>query len=125
MPTAFWASFFSDPALIQVKNTCDTLYLCSDEPASYYQATTTYKLGSAPLQTSDFTGPSDGSVSGRKLTLAAKQIASPTGSGTGRFVALADSVAGLVRHVKRCTPVTVQAGNAVQLDQYVIEIRDP
>lgn len=125
MATSFWAQFFSDIALTQIKDSCDTMVLCSEQPTSYYEATTTFKLGQVAISSSDFTGPLDGVVSGRRLILAAKQITTPTAAGTGKYLALVDTVSGYVRHVKPCTPVTVILSTVVQLDQYMIEIRDP
>jgi len=59
------------------------LDICSTEPATYTQATSTYTLGNKTSIT--YTGPRDGTVSGRRTTIDAITNGSVTANGTAAF----------------------------------------
>ena len=63
--------------------------ICSQEPTTYAQATSTYSLGN---ETSiSISAPADASPNGRKVTLAAITGASVTGTGTATHYAIVDT----------------------------------
>ena len=129
-----------DAGLAYIKN-ANTLIVCSAEPTTYALATTTvtaagYKLADVTLAASaaDFTGPADGTTSGRKVTMGAKNSISIDGvaasvSGNATHVALVrvSSVASSqdVLYVTTCTSQSLTGGNKVNVPAWEMEIRDP
>src|SRR5674476_396871 len=78
-----------DGSLNIVKNGATQLCLCSAQPTTYAEATVTYMLVlKTGLTAGSFTGPVNGDVSGRKLTVNAISGTSVTNSGTAIYVAL-------------------------------------
>jgi hypothetical protein len=69
---------------------CDGLYLCSQAPATYAEATATYALGSKASPT--IGAAAARSPSGRRRTVAQITDGSVTASGTPTHYALVDSV---------------------------------
>ncbi|GAA4442992.1 hypothetical protein [Bremerella cremea] len=107
-----------DAALAVIESNCDKLTICSRAPTTYTEANTTYALGDA---VPTFTGPADGDVSGRKLTVDAISGADVDGSGNANHVALLDSGNSKLLYVTPCYQVrsnTAQAGaaSAITLD---------
>ena len=95
-------SYFSpnahDAKLNYIKNNTENLYICSSEPTTFLEASSTYKLGvkAAP----SFTGPAAGDTSGRKITVNAVTDGSITGTGWVYYIALTDDSASELLHVK-------------------------
>jgi len=82
-----------DNGLIGLKNTATHVYICSQEPLSYADATVNYALGNMSFGAGNtFTGPFDRSPNGRKLTTVAVTSGSVTGTGTAARWAIVDSV---------------------------------
>ena len=125
-----------DAALNYLEN-ANRLVVLSAEPATYANATTAYdssgyKLAEATISASDFTGPAEGAVSGRKMTIGAQSSMSINGvasTADATHVALVkvSSVASsqLVLYVTTCTSQTLTGGNKVNTPAWEIEIRDP
>src|SRR5688572_13938613 len=86
-------SFLNDAVLdaaLNVVATANALHICSQEPASYAEATSTYSLGSKA-------SPSIGAIEnatpdGRKVTVAAINDGAVTSDGTATHWALVDTV---------------------------------
>ena len=113
-----------DNGLTVLDTEANRLDICSQEPATYTQAITTYSLGN---KTSPSVGaPTDRSPTGRKVVVAAISDGSTTGTGTATHYALVDTVnsrllaAGPVSVSKAVTP-----GNAFTLAAIDIGIPDP
>jgi hypothetical protein len=66
------------------------LYICSAAPTTYTEATSTYALGSKTGPT--VTGPSNGSVNGRRAIVSAITDGVVASAGTASHFALVDSV---------------------------------
>jgi|OM-RGC.v1.028695583 hypothetical protein len=78
-----------DAAINEVINNADRFDICSSEPATYTEATSTNTLGN---ETSlSFTGPADGDTSGRKGTLDAITDGDVTGTGTASHYGISDT----------------------------------
>lgn len=85
-----------DLALQQIETNATRVDICSQEPATYTAATSTYTLGNKTGCT--YTGPADRSPNGRKTTLDAIVGGSVTGTGTASHWA-ASYVAGTALYV--------------------------
>lgn len=100
------------------------LDICSQEPASYAEATSTYTLGN---KTSLSVGsPGDGSPDGRKVTVAAITDGSVTGTGTATHYAVVDtSNSRLLATNTLSSSQSVTNGNTFTLGAVDIRIPDP
>jgi hypothetical protein len=113
-----------DAALNDIKNNADRLDICSQEPATYTEATSTYTLGNKTSP--GFTGPAAGDTSGRKLTVDAISDGSVTGTDTATHVALSDvSETELMVTTALSSSEAVTSGNTFTLTAWDIEIQDP
>lgn len=127
MPTKTWAAAFLDPALNRLKQ-ADYITLCTAEPTTFNEAFDTYKKAAAQLTSGDFSGPVDGYVSGRRLTVAEKPgvYIGTFGGGTVRFFALVNSASLELIYVGRLPAERVLVGGAnITIGSVVIELKDP
>lgn len=100
------------------------LHICSQEPTTYAEATSTYTLGDQ--QDVSITGPTDGDVSGRKVTVGAVTAGDVTGTGTATHVALVDTnSSALLITQALSSSQAVTSGNTFSLNAWDIEIPDP
>lgn len=83
-----------DNGLAGLKSNATHIYICSQAPTTYTEATSTYALGNKNFGAgSVFPGSiAAGSPNGRKLTTAAVTDGSVTGNGTAARWAIVDSV---------------------------------
>jgi len=114
-----------DAMLNWVKNNSNILYLCSAEPATFLEASSTYMLASISIAGGDFTGPAFGDVSGRKITVGAKTDITVLFDGTVTHGALCDEGGEVLVYVDTCASEAVTAGNLVSTNAWDIETRDP
>ena len=105
---------------LEVIDNATTLHICSTEPASF-AAVSGVSLGDAAVT---FTGPVDGDVSGRKVTVSAITTQPVTGTGTATYWALVDGTT-LYATGALDSPQGVVSGNTFSLAAFDIEIRDP
>lgn len=113
-----------DGSLNIVKNGATQMCLCSAQPTTYTEATSTYMLVlKTGLTPSSFTGPVNGDTSGRKLTKNAESGVSVTNTGTATHIALCSGSVLLL--VDTITSQVVTAGNTVNVAAYKYEIADP
>lgn len=77
-----------DTALQEILDSRETMYLCSAEPTTYDEASNTLRLGhkAAP----PMTGPADGAVDGRQVSIDTFTDGSVTVTGTATHFALCD-----------------------------------
>lgn len=111
-----------DAACNEIATHATHLYLCSQEPATRDQAVTTYALGNKAGPT--FTGPVDGDVSGRKVTVDAITDGNVTATGTASHWALVDATRLLAAHSLSASQA-VTSGNTFSLAAFDIEFPDP
>jgi len=102
-----------DAALNYIKNNATQEAVCSQQPTTYAQATSTYKLAlKTGLTPASFTGPAD-DTSGRKLTVNAQAGINVDADGDATHVALCSGSELLF--VTTCTTQTLTAGNTVTI----------
>lgn len=116
---AFIGNDVFDAALDEIA-TATTLVICSSEPADY-AAISGVTLGTA---TPSFTGPADGDVSGRKITVDAISNGSVSADGTATHYALHDGVV-LLTAGSLSASQAVTNGNTFTLTAFDIEFPDP
>lgn len=106
-----------------VLDQADLMTVCSAEPTTRTEAITTFKLADVAMTpNTDFT-KADGTVSGRKVTVAAKSAVPVDTSGTALWVALVDATRLLYRTT--CTSQALTSGNTVNFPAWAVEITDP
>ena len=98
--------------------------ICSAEPTTYTEATSTNTLGNTNSIT--ISAPADGDTSGRKVTLSAISGASVTATGTATHFAITDtSNSRLLATGSLSASQAVTSGNTFSLTAVDIEIPDP
>jgi hypothetical protein len=114
-----------DLALQDIINRSNLLVLCSEQPTTYAQAFTTYKLGSISINSGDWAGPTDGDVSGRKITLL-EQLGIPivTGGICTHWAVVNTGTSALV-YVWIVNPKTFVAAEECNAEAADIELRYP
>lgn len=118
-----------DKGLEWIRDNVDRMILCSAQPATYAEANATYDLADVAL-TSGSGGDmtiDDGDVTGRKITIAAKNNVDIDHAGDGSHVALVDDAAGgtlVYVTTLNTTKTGLQIGDKVNFPAWDIEIRD-
>lgn len=113
-----------DAALNRICDTVENLYICSTEPTTFTEASSTYKLGTKATPT--INAAQNGDVSGRKRRIAAFTDGAVNTSGTAAWWALTDDSLSELLAVKSLNaPVAVTAGNDFSLTDTDIEFQDP
>lgn len=100
------------------------MHVCSGEPANYAGIAAVSLASVAMTPNTDFTKAA-GAVSGRKMTVAAKNAVSVTSSGTATHIVLALTSDTTLRYVTTCTSQALTSGNTVNVPAWDIEIQDP
>lgn len=111
-----------DAAFNVIKNNCNSMSLCSQQPTTYTEAVVTYKLADVAMASGDFT-IGDGDVNGRKMAVAAKTAVPVDANGTGTHIALCDGVRLLL--VTQCTSLVVNTSTPMDFPTWDEEIADP
>lgn len=106
------------------KDTYDRLFICSQQPTTYAEASSTYMLATVNITTTDFT-VADGDTSGRKVTVAAQSTISPTNSGTATHVALGKSTGSELGPVDTMDNFNVSVGTDFNTNAFKLEHADP
>jgi len=112
-----------DTALTYLKANVSQMTICTSQPTTYAQATSTYNLGSVALSSTDL-AIGDGDGSGRKVTVAAQSSITVDTSGTAQHVALISSSDSTLRYVTTCSSQALVTGNTVDTNAWDIEIAD-
>jgi hypothetical protein len=111
-----------DGALDIIKNNVTEMTVCSAEPTTFTEATTTYALADVVMTSGDFTH-GNGDTSGRKTTVASKAGVNVDSSGTATHVALCSG--SVLYYVTTCTSQALTSGNTITFPAWDIEIADP
>lgn len=112
-----------DAALNYIKNNGTQLCVCSTQPTSYAEATSTYKLAiRTGLTAGSFTGPANGDTNGRKLTVNQQATINVDTGGNAQHIAICSG--SVLLYVTTCTPQTLVGGNSVTVPVWDIEIAD-
>jgi len=109
-----------DNGLTAFKNAATDIYLCSQEPTSFADATTTYALGHKTFGAGNtLTGPFARSPNGRKVTTTAITDGTVTGGGTASRWAIVDTVnSRLLVDNDLASAQAVTAGNVFSLPAF-------
>lgn len=98
----------------------DGQQICSQEPATFTEATSTYKLGS---NTPSAGSPGAGSPDGRQVTVAAVTSGSVSASGTATHHSLTKTTGSVLLAAKSLSASqAVTNGNTYSLTSYTIRI---
>lgn len=111
-----------DGALNIIKNNGTKLFICTTQPTSYAEASSTYALGNKASPS--YTGPAD-DASGRKLTVSAITDGTVTSNGTAAFFALTNGSNALYATQALNATQAVSSGNTFTLTAIVVNIPDP
>jgi len=108
----------------------DQINVCSAEPTTYTEATSTYKLAAVAVTPGDGNGDftiANGDVSGRKLTTEAQSGVLIDTSGTATHIARTKSGDTTLRGVTTCTSqaLTANGSNTVNIPAFDQEVADP
>jgi hypothetical protein len=123
--TKFIADAIMDAACDYVKNNITEMYICSgaNNPATRAAAITAALASKTNLTSASFTGPADGTVSGRKITKNAETGIAITASGDATNVCLCSGTTLLAVH--QMTLQNLTSGGTVNTPAFrVTEIAD-
>jgi len=110
-----------DTALQVLTTNADRIDVCSQEPTTYAEATSTYTLGNDAVTTGS---PAAGDTDGRKVVVAAITAGSVTGSATVTHWALTNGTDTLYATGTVTPNEAVTSGETFSLDAITITIRD-
>lgn len=111
-----------DAALNTIKNGAVRLHICDGQPNNY-AGISALQLAIATIDSDDFTGPTDGDSSGRKLTMNQQTGIEILETGDADHVALSDNSAVLFL-VTTLTQQTVTDGNTATVNAFKLEFAD-
>jgi hypothetical protein len=108
-----------DAALAYISSNATELYVCASQPVDRAGAISSSLIAAA---TPGFTGPANGDVSGRKLTVNEVADESITGTGTANHIALCSG--STLLYVTTCGSQALSSGGTVTVPAWDIEIAD-
>ena len=107
-----------------LETNCTRVDICTTEPTTYAEATSTYTVGNYTLNGADWT-IANGDTSGRKITLGAQTGNNGTGTGAGNFLAFTNGTDTLYGVID-ADGDTVNSGSAVNISATKVwETADP
>jgi len=106
-----------------VLDQADIMTVCAGQPTTRTEAITTNKLADVAMTPNTDYTKANGSVSGRKVTVASKSAVPVDTSGTADHIALCDATRLL--YVTTCTAQVMTGGNTVNIPSWAAEIADP
>ena len=125
---AKWSNDSAMDAMLAYIDDATLLTVCSAQPTTYAEASSTYKLADVVLTAGDGNGDftiANGDSSGRKLTVAQQANIDIDSSGTATHVALCISGSSTLLYVTTCTSQSLTAGGTVTVPAWDIEVADP
>lgn len=109
-----------DAGLNVIKSGATAMHVCTTIDSTPTRAEVlAASLANVAMTSTDFTGPADGTTSGRKLTTAAKNGVSVGTSGTAVNVAIITG--SIVLAVTDCTSQALTSGNTVNVPAWVVD----
>ena len=113
-----------DNGLSVLSNEANRLDICSQEPTTYTEATSTYTLGNKTSPT--ISSPADRTGGGREVTVSAISDGSVTATGTATHYAITDTTnSRLLATGSLSSSQSVTSGNTFTLTEFTIGIPDP
>jgi hypothetical protein len=114
---------FLDAALDYLSTNGTRYDICSAQPANY-AGIAAVTLGTTTLVGGDYT-KANGDVSGRKVTVAAKNGISITATGTANHVAISNGSNNLIYVTTLASNQSVTSGNTADIASFKVEIENP
>lgn len=108
---------------LQVISGADRMVVTAGQPSDYGSAWSG-RLADVGMSASDFT-TGGGSLSGRRVEVAAKSGVSVVAEGTADHVALLSSARGELLYVTTCPVQALSEGGTVNFDSWTVEIGAP
>ena len=118
---AFIADTVYDSGLTVLDTNGTQIDICSQEPTTYAEATSTYTLGNDTVNTG---APAAGATDGRRVIVPAITAGSVTGTGTATHWALTNGSSTIYATGALTSSQAVTSGNTFTLDAISITIRD-
>ena len=118
---AFIADTVFDNGLTVLDTNGTRIDICSSEPTTYTEATSTFSLGNDSVNTG---APQNGATDGRRVIVPAIASGTVTGTGTAAFWALTNGSTTLYATGSLSSSQAVTTGNTFSLDAISITIRD-
>lgn len=118
---AFIADTVFDNGLTVLDTNGTRIDICSSEPTTYTEATSTFTLGNDTVNTG---APQNGATDGRRVIVPAITSGTVTGTGTAAFWALTNGSTTLYATGSLSSSQAVTTGNTFSLDAISITIRD-
>ena len=113
-----------DDGLQTLTDDTENLYICSTEPTTFAEASSTYKLGTKASPT--VSAPTNGDASGRKVTVSAISDGTVSATGTAGYFALTDDSESKLLAVQALSSTQgVTNGNTFTLTEFDITFPDP
>jgi len=113
-----------DNGLTVIDTEANRIDICSQEPATFTEATVTYTLGNKTTPT--IGAPGDRTGGGRKVTVSAFSDGSVTGTDTATHFAIVDTVnSRLLVTGALSSSQAVTSGNTFSLTEFEVGIPDP
>jgi hypothetical protein len=125
---AKWANDSVMDAALAYIDDSTLLTVCSAQPTTYAEASSTYKLADVVMTAGAGNGDytlANGDTNGRKLTVAQQANMDIDSNGTATHVALSISGSSTLVYVTTCTSQVLTAGGTVTVPAWDIEIADP
>lgn len=116
------ADYLLDLALANIDNDNENFYLCSTEPTTFTEASSTNKLGTKATPTIGV--PENGATDGRRVIVAAITDGTVNSTGTAASWALTDDSLSLLQVTSTATSQAVTSGNTFTTNAASITIRD-
>jgi hypothetical protein len=117
----FISDLIFDNGLAYAQANVARLDICSTEPTTYTQATSTNTLGNKTLVAGS---PANGATDGRRVIIPAITDGAVTATGTAAFYAVTDGVNVLLATGPLSAGLPVTSGKAFTLDAISVTIRD-
>jgi hypothetical protein len=112
-----------DAALSYIDANTENLYICSTQPTTFAEASSTYKLG---VKATPSIGAPTNAASGRKIVVAAITDGTVSGTDTATWVALTDDSETLLLCAQALSAgQAVTSGNVFTLTEFDITLPDP
>lgn len=106
-----------------LKNNITEMYVCPSVPANRAAAISAALASKTGLTSASFTGPADGTVSGRKLTKNAENDIPITASGQMNHIALCSGT--VIMSIVETNVKNIEAGDKLDTPEFtIVEIKD-
>lgn len=102
----------------------DQAHVCSAEPTTPAEATTTFQLATQAITGGNYV-KANGDTSGRKNTLTPPTGSSIDNTGTANHVAVTDASGTVLKQVTTCPAQALTSGGTVDIGAHKLEIGDP